>query len=86
MLFVTSRLAKEFSLETRRKEWLSVNTFGQRAMGSNLREVIGLNLTQVGGGIVSSIEAFVFPKISTVPNEHLKIVRELSPFGKHMPV
>ena len=39
--FVTSRVAKGFSLEILRKEWLAVNTFGQRAAGSNLREVIG---------------------------------------------
>ena len=79
MSFVTSRVAKEFSLETRRKEWLSGNTFGQRAMGSNLREVVGLHLTPVGGGNVLSIEAFVVPEISTVPNEHLEFVRESYP-------
>jgi len=79
MSFVNLRVAKEFSLETRRKEWLSVNTFGQRAMGSNLRKVIGLNLTPVGGGNVLSIEAFVIREISTVPNEHLEIVRESYP-------
>ena len=79
MSFVTSRVAKEFSLETQRKEWLSVNTFGQRAMGSNLREVVGLHLTPVGGGTVLFIEAFVVPEISTVPNEHLEIVRESFP-------
>lgn len=79
MSFVTSRVAKEFSLETRRKEWLSVNTFGQKAMGSNLREVVGLHLTPVGGGNVLPIEAFVVPEISTVPNEHLEIVRESYP-------
>ena len=79
MSFVTSRLAKEFSLETRRKEWLSVNTFGKRALGSNLREVVALHLTPVGGGNVLSIEAFVVLEISTVPNEHLEIVRESYP-------
>jgi len=72
-------VAKEFSLETRRKEWPSVNTFEQRAMGSNLREVVGLHFTPVGGGNVLSKEAFVVPEISTVPNEHLEIVRETYP-------
>lgn len=68
MSFVTLRVAKEFSLETHRKQWLSVNTFGQRAMGFNLREVVGLHLTPVGGGNMFSIEAFVVPEISTLPN------------------
>ena len=48
-------------------------------MGSNLREVVGLYTTPEGGGNGLSIEAFVPPKISTVPNEHLEIVHESYP-------
>lgn len=64
-----------FSSETLRKEWLAVNTFGQRATGSNLREVVGMHLTPVGGGNAIYVEAFVVPEISRVQNEHLELVR-----------
>lgn len=73
--FVTSRVAKTCGLEIVRREWLAVNTFGQRATGSNLREVVGIPLTPVGGGSAIYIEAFVVPEISRVPNERLDIVR-----------
>ena len=69
--FVTSRVVKSFELETLRREWLTVNTFGQRATGSNFWDVVGIDLTPVGGGIVMRIEAFVVPKIS--PNEQLVV-------------
>lgn len=53
-----------------------MNTFGQRAVGSNLREAVRIDLTPVGGGKVLLIEAFVVPEISRVQNEHLEIVRK----------
>lgn len=73
--FVTSRVVESFGLRTLRKEWLTVNTFGQRAVGSNLRDVVEIDLTPVGGGKVMRIEAFVVPEISRVQNEHLEIAR-----------
>ena len=69
--FVTSRVVKSFELETLRREWLTVNTFGQRATGSNFWDVVGIDLTPVGGGKVMRIEAFVVPEISR--NEQLEI-------------
>lgn len=57
--FVTSLIVKLFGLEHIRREWLTVNTFGQRAVGSNLREVVRIDLIPVGGGKVLPIEAFV---------------------------
>ena len=71
--FVTSRVVKSFQLEILRREWLTVNTFGQGAMGSNSREVVGIDLTAVGGGKVMTIQAFVVPEISRVHNERLEI-------------
>lgn len=73
--FVTSRVVKSFELEPIRREWLTVNTFGKRAAGSNLRDVVGIDLTPVGGGKVMRIEAYVVPDISRVHNEHLEIAR-----------
>ena len=63
-----------FSLETPQKEWLAVNTFGQHAAGSNLREVVGMHLTPVGGGNAIDVNAFVVPEISRNQNEHLELV------------
>ena len=77
--FVTSRVVKSFELETLRREWLTVNNFGQRATGSNFRDVVGIDLTPVGGGKVMRIEAFVVPEISRVRNEHLEIARRNCP-------
>ena len=71
--FVTSQVVKSFKLKTLRWEWLTVNTFGQRATGSNLRDVVGIYLTPVGGGKVLRVEAYVVPEISRVHNEHLEI-------------
>ena len=77
--FVTSRVVKSFELETLRREWLTVNTFGRRAAGSNLRDVVGIDLTPVGGGKVLRVEAYVVPEISRVHNEHLEIARRNYP-------
>ena len=77
--FVTSCVAKTRGLEIVRREWLTVNTFGQRAKGSNLRDVVGIPLTPLGGGGVIYIEAFLFPEISRVPNERLDIVHNSYP-------
>ena len=73
--FVTSRVAKSFGLDPIRRDWLTVNTFSQRAKGSNLRDVVQINLTQVGEGKGLPIEAFVVPEIVRVQNEHMEIVR-----------
>ena len=68
--FVTSRAVESFGLRSVRREWLTVNTFGQRATGSNLRDVVEIDLTPV------RIKAFVVPEISRVQNEHLEIARK----------
>ena len=61
--FVTSRVAKTCGLEIIRREWLAVNTFGQRAKGSNLREVVGIPLTPVEReGVIYIDWPLLFPK------------------------
>ena len=61
-----------------------MNTFGQRAVGSNLRKVVRIDLAPVGGGKVLPIEAFVVPEISRVQNEHLESVRKDYPHLSHI--
>jgi len=67
---------KSFELGTLRREWLTVNTFGRRATGSSLRDVVRIDLTPVGGGKFMRIEAYVVPEISHVHNEHLEIAHK----------
>ena len=62
--FISVRAVKSLGLPVLRREWLAINTFGQRAVGSNLRNVVRLDVTPVGGGKVRSVEAFVVPEIS----------------------
>ena len=57
--FITSHAAGSLGLKALTKEWVKVNTFGQRAVGSNLRDVVHVNLAPVGGGNISTIEAIV---------------------------
>ena len=52
---------------------LAVNSFSQRAMGLNLRDIVGIDLTPVGGWKVMRIETFIVPQISQGHNEHLEI-------------
>ena len=73
--FVTSRVAKSFGLDPIRRDWLTVNIFSQRARGSNLRDVVQINLTPVVGGKDLPTEVFIVPEISRVQSEHLEIVR-----------
>ena len=62
--FITARVATSLGLRPLRKEWVALNTFGQKAVGSNLREVVHVDLVPVGGGKISSFEAIVVPEIS----------------------
>ena len=73
--FITARAAASLGLQPLRKEWVALNTFGRKAVGSNLSEVMHVDLAPVGGGKISSLEAIVVPEISQVQNEHFEIAR-----------
>ena len=73
--FITARAAASLGLQPLRKEWVALNTFGRKAVGSNLSEVMHVDLAPVRGGKISSLEAIVVPEISQVQNEHLEIAR-----------
>ena len=73
--FITARAATSLGLQPLRKEWVALNTFGRKAVGSNLSEVMHVDLAPMGGGKISSLEAIVVPEISQVQNEHLEIAR-----------
>ncbi|XP_028404089.1 uncharacterized protein LOC114526762 [Dendronephthya gigantea] len=74
--FVTTKRARELGCKMLRRESLSVGTFGQRALKSEVREVVQLDLKSVRGDEVVSVEAYVVPEISFIRNQHLERVRD----------
>ena len=66
--FITARAAASLEAQPLRKEWVALNTFGCKAVGSNLSEVMHVDLAPVGGGggKISSLEAIVMLEISQV--------------------
>ena len=57
--FISVHDIKSLGLSVLRREWLAVNTFGQMVVGSNLRDVVRVDVTPVGRGKIRGIEAFV---------------------------
>jgi hypothetical protein len=74
--FVTVKVAKALGCEVVRVENLSIGTFGQRALDSELRSVVRLELKSLFGNQVVSVDAYVVPEISVIRNQHLEVVRE----------
>ena len=73
--FITARAAGSLGLQILRKEWVAINTFGQQAIGCNLREIVHVGLAPVGGSKITCLETFVVPEISKFQNEHTEIAR-----------
>ena len=46
--FITARAAASLELQPLRKDWVALNTFGRKAVGSNLSEVMHVDLALVG--------------------------------------
>jgi hypothetical protein len=74
--FVTVKMARELGCTVLRREVLRVGTFGQRALNSEMREVVRLDLKSLYSSKVVSVEAYVVPEISFIRNQHLEVVRE----------
>ncbi|CAB4007702.1 E3 ubiquitin- ligase DZIP3 [Paramuricea clavata] len=73
---VTVKVAKALGCEVVRVENLSIGTFGQRALDSELRNVVRLELRSLFGSQVVSVDTYVVPEISVIRNQHLEVVRE----------
>ena len=80
--FITSRTVSSLGLDPLKREWLAVNTFGKKASNSQLRDVVSVEMTAVGGGKAIQIEAFVVPEISRIQNEHLEAAKRDFPHLK----
>lgn len=73
--FITSSAAREARLPVVRREWLSINAFGESGKKSELRNVVELTVSPVKGKNSVRIEAFVVPEIAHIPNNHVEIAR-----------
>ncbi|XP_028413911.1 uncharacterized protein LOC114536757 [Dendronephthya gigantea] len=74
--FVTSHAASLVNPRGLRREFLGINTFGQKCTKAEQREVVELKLQPVNGDKIISIEAYVVPEICTVQNSHVELARK----------
>ena len=73
--FVTARVAQHAQLSVIRQDWLGISTFGQTSRDMQLRDVVQMKVSAVGGQKVIEIEAYVVPEISTIQNNHAEIAK-----------
>ena len=66
--FVTARVAQHAQLRVLRQDWLGISTFGQTSRDMQLRDVVHMKVSALGGQKVIEIEAYVVPEISTIQN------------------
>ena len=78
--FVTSKAASLVNPKGLGRELLGINTFGQKCASAEQRDVVELKLEPVNGGL--SVEAYVVPDISTIPNGHIELARNEYPHLK----
>ena len=74
--FVTSHAASLVDPKGLRREFLGINTFGQKCTKAEQREVVELELKPVNGNNVITIEAYVVPENCTVQNSHVELARK----------
>ena len=82
--FVTSKAAKLVKPKGIRWELLGIDTFGQKCVNAEQREVVELKLESTNGNKVISLEAFVVPEICSVQNSHVELVRREYPHHKNI--
>ena len=82
--FVTSKVANLVKPKAIRWELLSIDTFGQKCVNAEQREVVELKLESNNGNKVISLEAFVVPEICSVQNSHVELVRREYPNLKNI--
>ena len=82
--FVTSKAANLVKPKGIRWELPSIDTFGQKCVNAEQREVVGLKLESTNGNKVISLEAFVVPEICSVQNSHFELARREYPHLKNI--
>ena len=82
--FVTSKAANLVQPKGIRWELLGIDTFGQKCVNAEQREVVELKLESTNGNKVISLEAFVVPEICSVQNSHVELARREYPHLKNI--
>ena len=73
--FITSSAARKARLPIVKREWLSINGFGEIGKKSELRNVVEVIVSPVKGANSVRLEAYVVPEIASIPNNHVEIAR-----------
>ena len=73
--FVTARVAQHAELRVIRQDWLGISTFGQTSRDMQLRDVVHMKVSALGGQKVIEIKTYVVPEISTIQNSHVEIAK-----------
>ena len=72
---MTATVAQHAQLSVIPQDWLRISTFGQTSRDMQLRDVVQMRVSAVGGQKVIEIEAYVVPEISTIENNHKEIAK-----------
>jgi len=82
--FVTSSAVRALGMRVVRRELLSISTFGQGPKETESRDVVEINVMPFRGGNVTQIEAYVVPKISSIQNESVDVIKKDYPYLKNL--
>ena len=82
--FVTTKAASNYGLEIVRKEWVTINTFGQTVKESGLREVVQFDVMPLQADRSLRLEAYVVPEISHISNEHVEVIKNDHPHSRDL--
>ena len=82
--FVTAGVAQHTHLRVIRQDWLGISKFGQTSRDMQLRDVVHMKVSALGGQKVIEIGAFVAPEISTIQNSHVEIAKYEYPHLKSL--
>ena len=82
--FVTSKTAGLANPKDLRREFLGINTFGQKCANTKQREVVELKLELVTGNKVVCMEALIVPEIYSIQNGHVELVQTITTFERYM--
>lgn len=82
--FVTAKAASNYGLGIVRKEWVTINTFGQSVKESGLREVVQFDVMPLQADRSLRLEAYVVPEISNISNEHVEVIKNDYPHLRNL--
>ena len=64
-----------FLVEIVRKEWVAINTFGDKTKEAGLRKVVQFDVMPLQANRSLRLEAYVVTVISNISNEHVEVVK-----------